>query len=120
MIFQEPMTSLNPLHTVEKQINEMLILHKGLGPHDVGDRVHCTDFVKVYFLQSRTMHFGFGLGKSRKDIASELLLRFTKSAAINHVSDVMQVTVSMLGLVLNGQICCAKAVPFDFFGDQLA
>ena len=31
MIFQEPMTSLNPLHTVEKQVNEVLILHKGLG-----------------------------------------------------------------------------------------
>ena len=30
MIFQEPMTSLNPLHTVEKQVNETLILHKGL------------------------------------------------------------------------------------------
>ena len=30
MIFQEPMTSLNPLHTVEKQINETLMLHKGL------------------------------------------------------------------------------------------
>lgn len=30
MIFQEPMTSLNPLHTVEKQINEVLILHQGL------------------------------------------------------------------------------------------
>jgi microcin C transport system ATP-binding protein len=30
MIFQEPMTSLNPLHTVEKQISEMLVLHKGL------------------------------------------------------------------------------------------
>ncbi len=30
MIFQEPMTSLNPLHNVEKQINETLILHKGL------------------------------------------------------------------------------------------
>ena len=30
MIFQEPMTSLNPLHTVEKQINETLILHKGM------------------------------------------------------------------------------------------
>ncbi len=28
MIFQEPMTSLNPLHTVEKQINEVLLLHK--------------------------------------------------------------------------------------------
>jgi microcin C transport system ATP-binding protein len=30
MIFQEPMTSLNPLHTIEKQINEALFLHKGL------------------------------------------------------------------------------------------
>jgi microcin C transport system ATP-binding protein len=31
MIFQEPMTSLNPLHTVEKQVNEVLFVHKGLG-----------------------------------------------------------------------------------------
>ena len=30
MIFQEPMTSLNPLHTVEKQISEILELHQGL------------------------------------------------------------------------------------------
>jgi len=30
MIFQEPMSSLNPLHTVEKQLNETLGLHQGL------------------------------------------------------------------------------------------
>ena len=30
MIFQEPMTSLNPLHTIEKQIGEILELHKGI------------------------------------------------------------------------------------------
>ncbi len=30
MIFQEPMTSLNPLHTVEKQIAETLLVHRGL------------------------------------------------------------------------------------------
>src|SRR5690625_1522854 len=30
MIFQEPMTSLNPLHTVQKQIGEVLLLHKGM------------------------------------------------------------------------------------------
>jgi len=30
MMFQEPMTSLNPLHTVQKQISEVLITHKGL------------------------------------------------------------------------------------------
>jgi len=29
-IFQEPMTSLNPLHTLEKQIGESLALHQGL------------------------------------------------------------------------------------------
>src|SRR5436305_1055080 len=30
IIFQEPMTSLNPLHTIEKQISEILQLHRGL------------------------------------------------------------------------------------------
>jgi microcin C transport system ATP-binding protein len=30
IVFQEPMTSLNPLHTIEKQIAEILLLHKGL------------------------------------------------------------------------------------------
>src|ERR1700749_781906 len=30
IVFQEPMTSLNPLHTIEKQITETLTLHKGL------------------------------------------------------------------------------------------
>jgi microcin C transport system ATP-binding protein len=30
IIFQEPMTSLNPLHTIEKQISEILLLHRGL------------------------------------------------------------------------------------------
>src|SRR5213083_7316 len=30
MIFQEPMTSLNPLHTIEKQVNEILRVHRGL------------------------------------------------------------------------------------------
>jgi microcin C transport system ATP-binding protein len=30
IIFQEPMTSLNPLHTIEKQVGEILRLHRGL------------------------------------------------------------------------------------------
>ena len=34
IIFQEPMTSLNPLHTIQKQIGEILLLHQGL----TGDR----------------------------------------------------------------------------------
>jgi microcin C transport system ATP-binding protein len=38
MIFQEPMTSLNPLHTVEKQINEVLILHRGMSRGEARER----------------------------------------------------------------------------------
>ena len=38
MIFQEPMTSLNPLHTIERQIVEMLSLHRGLKEGDARAR----------------------------------------------------------------------------------
>ena len=31
MIFQEPMSSLNPLHTIERQVGEVLKLHRGFG-----------------------------------------------------------------------------------------
>ncbi|NUF28075.1 microcin C transport system ATP-binding protein [Gilliamella bombicola] len=34
MIFQEPMVSLNPLHTVEKQLYEVLALHRGMRHND--------------------------------------------------------------------------------------
>ncbi len=34
MIFQEPMTSLNPIFTIGRQISEVLIRHKGLSKHE--------------------------------------------------------------------------------------
>lgn len=39
MIFQEPMSSLNPLHTVEKQIGETLKLHKNLDDTQIRQRI---------------------------------------------------------------------------------
>ena len=39
MIFQEPMTSLNPLHGIEKQISEVLALHQGLTGEPARKRV---------------------------------------------------------------------------------
>ncbi len=39
MIFQEPMTSLNPLHSVERQISEVLKLHRGMGEKQARERV---------------------------------------------------------------------------------
>jgi ABC-type microcin C transport system duplicated ATPase subunit YejF len=38
MIFQEPMTSLNPLYTVGKQIAEAVALHQGMSKRDSMDK----------------------------------------------------------------------------------
>ncbi len=39
MIFQEPMTSLNPLHTIEQQVGEVLKIHRGLSDRAARERV---------------------------------------------------------------------------------
>jgi peptide/nickel transport system ATP-binding protein len=38
MIFQEPMSSLSPVHTIGDQIDEMMILHEGLKPKQARER----------------------------------------------------------------------------------
>jgi microcin C transport system ATP-binding protein len=39
IIFQEPMTSLNPLHTIEKQLSEILLIHQGLAGEKARARI---------------------------------------------------------------------------------
>jgi microcin C transport system ATP-binding protein len=39
IIFQEPMTSLNPLHTIEQQISEMLLLHRRMSSAAIRARI---------------------------------------------------------------------------------
>ncbi|WP_045491686.1 ABC transporter ATP-binding protein [Pseudomonas sp. StFLB209] len=39
MVFQEPMTSLNPVYTIERQLAETLLLHKGLVGSEARERV---------------------------------------------------------------------------------
>ncbi|HCK32134.1 MAG TPA: microcin ABC transporter ATP-binding protein, partial [Rhodospirillaceae bacterium] len=54
MIFQEPMTSLNPLHTIEKQIAEPMIVHEGMSQKDARKRVmELLDLVQMSRLKSR-------------------------------------------------------------------
>jgi microcin C transport system ATP-binding protein len=58
MIFQEPMTSLNPLHTVEKQISEVLFLHKRLSAPAARARVlELLDLVGVANAEQRLTAF---------------------------------------------------------------
>ena len=48
MIFQEPQTSLNPLHTLSKQISESLTLHRGMSKTDARDRsLELLELVKI-------------------------------------------------------------------------
>jgi microcin C transport system ATP-binding protein len=39
MVFQEPMSSLNPLHTIQQQVGEILKIHKGWGKAKIRTRV---------------------------------------------------------------------------------
>jgi microcin C transport system ATP-binding protein len=39
MVFQEPMTSLNPLHSIFRQVAEVLEIHQGLRGHTLKERV---------------------------------------------------------------------------------
>ena len=39
MIFQEPLTSLNPLHSIERQIAEVIMVHRGTSRRKARDRV---------------------------------------------------------------------------------
>jgi microcin C transport system ATP-binding protein len=43
MIFQEPMTSLNPLHSIEKQVGEVLKVHRGMD--DAAARKHVLELL---------------------------------------------------------------------------
>ncbi len=56
MVFQEPMTSLNPLHTVERQINEVLFLHKGLRKEAA--RARTVELLRLVGLQEAEKRLG--------------------------------------------------------------
>ena len=58
MIFQEPQTSLNPLHNIAKQISETLILHKGMNKAQARERsLELLEMVKIKMPASVLMPF---------------------------------------------------------------
>ncbi|MEI7610952.1 MAG: ABC transporter ATP-binding protein, partial [Rhodospirillaceae bacterium] len=56
MVFQEPMTSLNPLHSIERQITETLYVHKGLGRAEA--RVRALDLLHLVGLANAEQRLG--------------------------------------------------------------
>ncbi|QWT40523.1 microcin C ABC transporter ATP-binding protein YejF [Dickeya dadantii] len=77
MIFQEPMVSLNPLHTIEKQLAEVLSLHRGMR-HEAarGEIVGCLERVGIRQAARRLADFPHQLSggeRQRVMIAMALL-----------------------------------------------
>ena len=77
MIFQEPMVSLNPLHTIEKQLYEVLSLHRGMRREAArGEMLGCLDRVGIRNAASRLNDFPHQLSggeRQRVMIAMALL-----------------------------------------------
>ena len=48
MIFQEPMTSLNPVITIGRQIGEALVLHQGMSQNEAMEKaVEMLELVRI-------------------------------------------------------------------------
>lgn len=79
MIFQEPMVSLNPLHTLEKQLYEVLSLHRGMRKEAArGEIVSCLDRVGIRQAAKRLADYPHQLSggeRQRVMIAMSLLTR---------------------------------------------
>jgi peptide/nickel transport system ATP-binding protein len=79
MIFQEPMTSLNPLMPVGRQIAEVLVKHKGMrGPAALKEATHLLERVRIPSAATRVNdyphHFSGGM-RQRVMIAMALACR---------------------------------------------
>jgi peptide/nickel transport system ATP-binding protein len=62
MIFQEPMSSLSPVHTIGDQIDEIIVLHEGLSPKQARERtISLLDQVGVPGARDRANAYPFEL-----------------------------------------------------------
>lgn len=79
MIFQEPMVSLNPLHNLEKQLYEVLSLHRGMRREAArGEMLDCLDRVGIRNAAGRLADYPHQLSggeRQRVMIAMALLTR---------------------------------------------
>ncbi|MCD4561871.1 microcin C ABC transporter ATP-binding protein YejF [Lelliottia nimipressuralis] len=79
MIFQEPMVSLNPLHTLEKQLYEVLSLHRGMRKEAArGEILDCLERTGIRNAARRLTDFPHQLSggeRQRVMIAMALLTR---------------------------------------------
>ncbi len=103
MIFQDPMSSLNPVMTIERQIGEVLKLHLGLGPNEQRSRtIELLGSVGIAAAEQRLKEYPHQLSggmRQRVMIAMALACR-PKILIADEPTTALDVTIQMQILVL--------------------
>ena len=95
-IFQEPMTSLNPLHTIEKQLMESLALHQGLVGEKAKQRViHLLERVGISNAKDRLNAYPHQLsgGQRQRVMIAMALANGPKLLVADELTTALDVTI---------------------------
>ncbi|WP_456310240.1 microcin C ABC transporter ATP-binding protein YejF [Serratia proteamaculans] len=103
MIFQEPMVSLNPLHNIEKQLYEVLSLHRGMRREAArAEMLTCLDRVGIRQAASRLNDFPHQLsgGERQRVMIAMALLTQPELLIADEPTTALDVTVQAQILTL--------------------
>ncbi|MDW4497253.1 ABC transporter ATP-binding protein [Sulfitobacter sp. D35] len=121
-IFQEPMTSLNPLHTIEKQLSESLALHQGLTGQAARDRIlELLDKVGIQDAESRLTSYPHQLsGGQRQRVMIAMALANKPDVLIaDEPTTALDVTIQAQILDLLGELKQSEGMGLLFITHDL-